>query len=202
MSSDGKDVRNTRAAWDAEASAFDNEPDHGLRDPQVRAAWARLLVETFGKAPLRVADLGCGTGSVCLLLHELGHEVTGLDVSPRMLERALQKVGTAVRLVEGDAARPDLPRGSFDAVLCRHVLWALPDPGAALTRWATLLKPGGVACLVEGIWHTGARISAEQIRAALPPSLAWTGTRRLSSDSVLWGGAVTDERFVVTARLV
>ena len=92
-----------RAAWDAEAGAFDEAPDHGLRDPQVRAAWTSLMVETLGTAPLRVMNLGCGTGSLSLLLHEFGHDVTGLDVSPRMLEKARQKAGPAIRFVEGDA---------------------------------------------------------------------------------------------------
>jgi ubiquinone/menaquinone biosynthesis C-methylase UbiE len=81
-------MRDVRAVWDAEASTFDNEPDHSLQDPQVRRAWAHLLVDVLGTAPLRIADLGCGTGSLSLLLYDLGHQVTGLDMSPRMLDRA------------------------------------------------------------------------------------------------------------------
>lgn len=188
--------------WDAEADAFDEDPDHGLRDPQVRQAWASLMVETLGPAPLRVADLGCGTGSLSLLLHELGHAVTGLDVSPRMLEKARQKAGSAVMFIEGDAAWPDLPHGAFEVILYRHVLWTLPDPGAALARWAKLLAPGGTLCLIEGVWHTGSGLSADQVRAALPPALRWASTRPLSSDNALWGKPVSDERFLVTARLV
>ncbi len=103
--------------------------------------------------------------------------------------------------MEGDAARPDLPSKSFDVVLCRHVLWALPDARAALTSWAKLLVPGGFICLLEGVWHTGVGISADQIRAALLPDLVFTGTRSLSGETALWGGPVSDERFVVTARL-
>ncbi len=33
----------TREFWDAEAAAFDDEPDHGLRDPATREAWRQLL---------------------------------------------------------------------------------------------------------------------------------------------------------------
>ena len=201
MADDGNDMREARTIWDAEASTFDDEPDHGLRNPQVRQAWASLMVETLGTAPLHIADLGCGTGSLSLLLHELGHDVTGLDVSPRMLDKARQKVGSAARFVEGDAARPDLPSGAFDAVLCRHVLWALPDPSAALTCWAKLLVPGGSMCLVEGVWHTGVGVSADQILAALPSYLRCTGSRSLSSETALWGASVSDECFVMTARL-
>jgi chemotaxis methyl-accepting protein methylase len=51
-----------------------------------------------------------------------------------LLLKARQKAGSAIRFVEGDAASPDLPLGAFDVILCRHVLWTLPDPGAALAR--------------------------------------------------------------------
>src|SRR6201995_958193 len=53
----------TEAFWDEQAAAFDTEPDHGLRDPVVRAAWAALLHELLPPAPAAVVDLGCGTGS-------------------------------------------------------------------------------------------------------------------------------------------
>ena len=192
-------LRQARAAWDAEADSFDEEADHGLRDPRVREAWERLLADALGPGPLRVADLGCGTGSLSLLLHDLGHEVTGLDLSPRMLGRARAKA-PAVRFVEGDAAGPDLPGASFGAVVGRHILWALPDPGAALARWAALLVPGGLLCLVEGQWHTGAGLSADRVRAALPPGLDCLGVRDLSAEPALWGGPVADRRFLLTAR--
>jgi hypothetical protein len=48
--------------WDAQASRFDEEPDHGLLDPDVRAAWSEVLLPELPPAPGRVADLGCGTG--------------------------------------------------------------------------------------------------------------------------------------------
>ena len=53
-----------RAYWDSEAATFDDEPDHGLRDPATRAAWDALmkgLLDADDRS-LRVADLGCGTG--------------------------------------------------------------------------------------------------------------------------------------------
>ena len=54
--------------WDAQAEAFDEEPDHGLHDPVVRAAWQSLLRSLMPPIPSRVADLGCGTGTLSLLL--------------------------------------------------------------------------------------------------------------------------------------
>ncbi|MEU3532965.1 methyltransferase domain-containing protein [Streptomyces murinus] len=53
--------------WDARAAGFDEEPDHGLRDPAVRAAWAARLRSWLPRRPADVLDLGCGTGSLSLL---------------------------------------------------------------------------------------------------------------------------------------
>jgi len=126
--------------WDAEAARFDEEPDHGLLDPAVRAAWADLLRECV-PAWSTVLDLGCGTGSLAVLLAEQGHVVTGVDLSPRMLEAAQDKAvrhSTDVTFVLGDASEPPVA-GPFDVVLARHVVWALPDRSGALDRWAALL---------------------------------------------------------------
>ncbi|MER6984380.1 class I SAM-dependent methyltransferase, partial [Streptomyces carpinensis] len=130
--------------WDAQAAVFDDEPDHGLREPLVRAAWAEKLRDWLPGRPGEILDLGCGTGSLSLLATELGHRVTGVDLSPNMVSRARDKLAgrDAVFLV-GDAANPPVGERRFDAVLVRHVLWALPDPASALRRWRELLRPSG-----------------------------------------------------------
>jgi ubiquinone/menaquinone biosynthesis C-methylase UbiE len=118
--------------WDEAAQSFDLEPDHALLDPAVRAAWRELLLPLLPAAPARVADLGCGTGSVSVLLAEAGYDVTGLDFSAEMVAAAQAKAaaaGAEARFVVGDASDPQLDAGGFDVVLCRHVLWALPDRG-------------------------------------------------------------------------
>src|SRR5687768_4542510 len=58
--------------WDREAQTFDEAADHGLADPDCREAWRSLLLEHLPPAPARVADLGCGTGTLALLLAEVG----------------------------------------------------------------------------------------------------------------------------------
>jgi SAM-dependent methyltransferase len=160
----------------------------------------KTAAETLGAPLSAFADLGCGTGSLSLLLHELGHDVTGLDLSPRMLERARQKSGGAVRFVEGDAARPSLPAGA-STWSCAACPWALPDPAAVLALWSAHPDAGGRLCAVEGVWHTGVGLSAEQIRAALPPALDWTGTRPLSLTGLVWLARHQTHRFLLTARL-
>ncbi|GAA3757093.1 methyltransferase domain-containing protein [Streptomyces tremellae] len=183
--------------WDAEADTFDREPDHGLRDPAVRAAWAAKLPAWLPAAPADVLDLGCGTGSLALLAAERGHRVTAVDLSPRMAGRARAKLaGTGARVLVGDAAAPPVPAGAFDVVLVRHLLWAMPDPEAALRRWAALLRPGGRLVLVEGVWR-GAGLPHERVVAALGPLVERVQHFPLSAETALWGRAVDDERYAV-----
>ncbi|WP_230209192.1 bifunctional 2-polyprenyl-6-hydroxyphenol methylase/3-demethylubiquinol 3-O-methyltransferase UbiG [Nostocoides sp. HKS02] len=129
------------ALWDAEADAFDQSADHGLHDPAVRRMWRELLLGVLPQPPARIADLGCGTGTLSVLLAEAGYQVDGLDFSPRMIELAERKADgiAGVRFTQADAFDPSLPEATYDVVLCRHVLWAMPDPTVALTRWLRLV---------------------------------------------------------------
>ncbi|KOU65571.1 SAM-dependent methyltransferase [Streptomyces sp. MMG1533] len=188
--------------WDAQAAAFDDEPDHGLRDPKVRHAWAGRLRDWLPGRACDVLDLGCGTGSLSLLAAEQGHRVTGVDSSPAMVDLARAKLAgrDAVFLV-GDATEPPVGEERFDAVLVRHVLWALPDPGRALRHWRELLRPGGRLVLVEGVWGTVSPVGipADRLTALLAPLAGQVRVDRLSGDALLWGKEVEDERYAVVA---
>ena len=186
--------------WDAEAPTFDDEPDHGLRDPRTREAWRSLLTGHLPAPPARVADLGCGTGTLSVLLADEGYAVDGVDFSPEMVARARAKAGPRpeVGFTVADAGEPPLDPGAYDVVLCRHVLWALPDRPAALARWQDLLTGDGRLVLVEGDWHTGAGLAATETEALLRSAGREPTTRRLTDPS-LWGGPITDERYLVVA---
>lgn len=190
--------------WDAEAAAFDEAADHGLRDAAVRDAWRELLLERLPPAPSRVADLGCGTGTLSLLLADAGHRVDGVDFSPEMVRRAVAKAADRitgrgeVRFVVGDAAAPPLAQAAYDVVLCRHVLWALPHPAAALRDWLGLLAPGGRLVLVEGSWSTGAGLTAEQT-VALVEGVGREAVLTRLPQARYWGREIDDERYVVVS---
>jgi SAM-dependent methyltransferase len=190
--------------WDVLAAGFDDEPDHGLNDPRVRAAWAVRMRRWLPGSPGDLLDLGCGTGSLALLAAEAGHRVTGVDASPAMLDRARAKLaGRNAEFLLGDAAAPPVDGRRFDTVLVRHVLWALPDPGAALRHWHGLLRPGGRMVLVEGVWGTVSPVGipADRVTGLLAPLVgeAKVTVERLSDDPRLWGREVTDERYAVVA---
>jgi ubiquinone/menaquinone biosynthesis C-methylase UbiE len=192
-------MSDAEAYWDGEAAAFDDEADHGLLTAEVRAAWRDLLLPHLPPAPADVVDLGCGTGSLSVLLAEHGYAVRGLDLSGRMVAAARAKAAAAdldVAFVQGDAASPPYPAGSCDVVLCRHVLWALPDPSAALARWTRLLRPGGRLVLVEGRWGTGAGLTAAACEALVREHRSSAVVVRLD-DPAYWGRPVDDERYLL-----
>ncbi|MDT3727827.1 class I SAM-dependent methyltransferase [Streptomyces sp. DSM 41972] len=188
--------------WDERAATFDEEPDHGLRDPRVRAAWAARLRDWLPGRSGDVLDIGCGTGSLSLLAAEQGHRVTGVDRSPAMVALARQKLaGPHAVFLTGDAARPPVDGERYDAVLVRHVLWTLPEPDRVLRRWRDLLRPGGRLVLVEGVWGTVSPVGipADRLTALLAPLTARMRVERLSGDPALWGREVDDERYAVVA---
>lgn len=161
------------AAWERGASGYDQELRHGLLHDDEWVAWRRLLAAILGDPlhaavpRLRVLDVGTGTGVVALLAAELGHEVTGLDASPAMLERAKAKArarGLAVDWRLGDAEDLPVGLGGFDAVVARQVLWTLPRPARAVAAWRDSARPGGLVVVIDGWfepWPLPVRIVAD-----------------------------------------
>jgi len=206
MLSDGGTNPGAGVDWDAESGTFDEEPDHGLRDPEIRGAWAARLRDWLPERPGDLLDVGCGTGSLSLVASEQGHRVTGVDLAPRMIDRARAKLAgrDAVFLV-GDAVAPPVGEQRFDVLLSRHVLWTLPHPERVLRHWRGLLRPGGRLVLVEGVWGdvSPVGISAERTAVLLRPLLSDPAdlcVEPLSADARLWGREVDDERYAVVAR--
>lgn len=118
-----------------------------------------------GKA-LNILDIGTGTGFLAFLLAERGHKVTGIDLSPDMINEARQiakRMGFPVSFFVMDAEKPDFPRKSFDAIVTRRLTWALPNLPAAYQAWHGLLKPGGI------LVNFDADYCREKPSAALPP---------------------------------
>ncbi|HEU4673398.1 MAG TPA: methyltransferase domain-containing protein [Candidatus Limnocylindrales bacterium] len=147
------------AAWDRGAATYDAMPRHGILHDDEWRAWRRLLAAILGDAahsriaPRRILDVGTGTGVVALLAAELGHDVTGVDLSREMLARARSKAAEAGlpvdwRVADAAALPPDLV--GFDVVIARHVLWTLPRPDRALTSWRDAARAGGLIVVIDG----------------------------------------------------
>jgi SAM-dependent methyltransferase len=151
-----------RTFWDVDAATYNNSRGHSARSPAVLAAWTAALARLLPPAPSRILDAGAGTGFLSLIAARLDHRVTALDLSTKMLEAleaAARREGLHIDIVVAPADEP--PEG-FDAVMERHLLWTLPDPGAALDAWRRA-APTGRLVLVESLW--GRVDPLEKIRA-------------------------------------
>ena len=142
--------------WDRLAQDFDNKAGHGIRTKEEEEAWINLLTRAIGTKRLKILDVGCGTGVIALLLAEMGHEVTGVDISERMLERAREKaksIEIPVKFEFGDAEDLPFDDGNFDVVVNRHLLWTMLNPEKAVSEWKRVLKPEGRVIIIDGSWN-------------------------------------------------
>ncbi len=137
-------VARVRAIFDTVADDYDQS---GV---PFFAPAAQGLVDALDPQPgERGLDIGCGRGAVTSLLARAvlpSGSLDAVDLSPAMVEhtRSLMAAeGLAVRTAVMDAGDPDLPAASYDVIASSLVLFFLPDPSAALTRWVGLLAPGG-----------------------------------------------------------
>ena len=111
-------------------------------------AWRRLTVEAVVQPGDRVLDACCGTGDLALAAEREGGVVTGLDFSPKMLERARRKSET-ITWVEGDLLELPFEDGSFDAATVGFGVRNVADLEAALAELRRVLRPGGRLAILE-----------------------------------------------------
>jgi SAM-dependent methyltransferase len=140
------------AFWDADAATYDQATGHHPQTSIEWAAWRSALTRLLPPPPARILDVGAGTGFLSLTAAQLGYAVTAVDLSPAMLQRLASKATAAGLDVTAVTGRADeLPAGTWDAVISRHLLWTLPDPLAALRCWR-IASPEGRLLLLESLW--------------------------------------------------
>jgi SAM-dependent methyltransferase len=162
-----------------------------LRTAAVWESVRALVVERehqLGR-PLRVLDLGGGTGGLAVPLAQLGHHVTVIDPSLDALASLHRRAGDSgvaqrVVAVQGDAANllEVHPNADADLVCCHGALEFVDDPAATLRSVAGVLADGGYVSLVV----------ATRIAAVLARALAGQFAQAqlaLTSDDGRWGPA-------------
>jgi ubiquinone/menaquinone biosynthesis C-methylase UbiE len=105
------------------------------------------------RAQGEVLEVAIGTGRN-LAFYPAGVRLTGIDLSPAMLERARERareLGMEVDLREGDAQDLPFPDGAFDTVVCTLSLCNIPDDRKAVAEMKRVLKPGGRLLLLDHI---------------------------------------------------
>ncbi|MGH9010443.1 MAG: class I SAM-dependent methyltransferase [Acidimicrobiia bacterium] len=126
-----------RAGYGFWSASYD-EPGNPIIALEEAEMWP--LIE---KLPLGAAlDAACGTGRHARHLASLGHNVTGVDLTPEMLERARQAVPEAV-FHQADLREIPADDGQFALVVCGLALAHVADLTSAIAELARVLAPGG-----------------------------------------------------------
>jgi ArsR family transcriptional regulator len=141
--------------------------DNGSFFGRLGSEWDALRRELFGEsfpheALLHlldhrwiVADLGCGTGNVSELLAPVVRRVIAVDREPAMLDTARLRLqrATNVELRQGDLLKLPIDDASNDAAVVFLVMIHLDDPAEAVGEVSRVLRPGGVALIVDMVPH-------------------------------------------------
>jgi ubiquinone/menaquinone biosynthesis C-methylase UbiE len=148
---------------------------------QAEAIWPQEQ-PIFARHPLppgaRALDVGCGTGEITARLASLfpGASLVGVDLEATHLERARRRCaefGDRVRFQQDDALQLSFPSNTFDLVVCRHVIQAIPDAPRALAGMARVARPGGrIHVLAEDygmLWCHPTQSDADGFWQRLPP---------------------------------
>jgi SAM-dependent methyltransferase len=168
-----------RAHNQAQRRYFESQPKPNMV-PRSSPYLERHVEELAAAARLRpgerVLEVGCGMGRYTLPLAARGLRMTGIDISPALLER-LRSVADArywIELVEGDVVNP--PEGlarDFDAVIGLFVLHHLHDLSACLDSIRGLVRPGGRVAFLE----PNAYNPLYYVQMMATPTMSWVGDR-------------------------
>ncbi|MCL7376545.1 class I SAM-dependent methyltransferase [Streptomyces sp. 35G-GA-8] len=142
------DDARTRRIWDRDAPNYDERMRRCDRY-MVRDGRSWVCSQARG----RVLEVAIGTG-LNLPFYPQNTDLTGIDLSPAMLERARRRAASLrmdVTLTEASATELPFPGSAFDTVVCTLALCSIPDDTAAVAEMHRVLKPGGTLLLIDHI---------------------------------------------------
>lgn len=148
---DTKNINNIESRvqnyWTKRAHDFNIVRKNELNS-SISKRWTEEIVHFLPEdKPLRILDVGTGTGYFAILLSQIGHQVTGIDLTDAMLQEARENAAlyqVCPVFLQMDAQNLDFPDQSFDVVISRNLTWTLPEPETAYKEWMRVLKKGGI----------------------------------------------------------
>lgn len=144
--------------WTKRSESF-SEHKHEEIHSYKKQLWQEEFARHFSKdEKLSVLDVGCGAGFFEMVLSDFACDVTGIDLTPEMIERGKELLvshGSDAKLMVMDAEKLDFEDSSFDVVISRNLTWTLPHPIEAYKEWRRVLKPGGLLLIYDAEYAKG-----------------------------------------------
>jgi ubiquinone/menaquinone biosynthesis C-methylase UbiE len=206
-------IQGIRTVYEEIAGEYDERiPGAGPADDRFTETERAYLRKRLGSDD-DVLELGCGTGRFVVAFGGEVRSMTGLDLSPAMLEQASRKgeaAGLELQLVEGDMRNLPFDDDSFDVVYSMLALMHLPVDSRqqVFLEAARVLRPGGR--MIVGVknanferLHEGDRFVTVDITDIDRQQLRFTRTRRGEDLEAPWASFSPDdlERLFATAGL-
>ncbi|MBQ8031537.1 MAG: class I SAM-dependent methyltransferase [Butyrivibrio sp.] len=144
--------------WSKRAESFSEHKHEEIHSKKKQLWQAEFLRHFSADEKLSVLDVGCGAGFFEMVLSDFNFDVTGVDLTPEMIERGkelLSRHGSKALLKVMDAENLDFPDSSFDLVINRKLVWTLPHPVEAYREWHRVLKPGGMLLVYDAEYAKG-----------------------------------------------
>lgn len=133
--------------WEKRSESFLEQRRAELANPIAKRWMKEIEKQIPEKRRLKILDVGCGAGFFSILLAKEGHEVFGIDLTPEMIENAIQlaeEENAGCRFQVMDAEKPIFADETFDVVISRNLTWTLPNAEHAYSEWMRVLKTGGI----------------------------------------------------------
>ena len=109
-----------------------------------------LIKELDGKNFKTLLDVGCGNGIfLSMVLNKFDVEVSGIDISPGMIEKSKELLDGRADLKVGDSEHLPWNDKSFDIVTCSASFHHYPGPELALKEMKRVLRPGGILMIAD-----------------------------------------------------
>lgn len=129
------------------AKPFADLPVHAEADSMAQTLAACAITPN-----MPVLDVACGPGIVACALAKAGAQVTGIDLTPAMLEQArqrAQRMGVAVAYDCADAQNLPFAEGRFDRVVTRYSFHHVLQPAKVLAEMVRVCRPGGLVVVID-----------------------------------------------------
>lgn len=133
--------------WEKRSESFLEQRRSELANPIAKRWMKEIEKQILAGRRLKILDVGCGAGFFSILLAKEGHEVFGIDLTPEMIENAIQlaeEENADCCFQVMDAENPMFADETFDVVISRNLTWTLPNAEHAYGEWMRVLKTGGV----------------------------------------------------------